>query len=212
MRVARRSSRDRTLAGALVIGFLLMSGCNSFPTRHELQSDNWTQLLLSEESQVKVRSAQSRVYDTTDKRLMLGALVATYQDLGFHAEVVDETLGIISGKRYLEAERPRDGLLPTYLLYDEESLVVFNRVYRSWGPFQARADMIRLTATIRQRNAEQLIVRASAQYFLRPVETPEAYQQFFATLEQALFAQRASLDPLVLEEAVDGLAALPTSN
>ncbi len=80
-------------------------------------------------------------------------------------------------------------------MYDEESLVVFNRVYRTWGPFQARADMVRLTATVRQRNAQQLIVRASAQYFLRAVEEPAAYQKFYRTLEQALFAERAAREP-----------------
>jgi hypothetical protein len=66
--------------------------------------------------------------------------------------------------------------------------------------------MVRLTATIRNRNAERLIVRASAQYYLRPVEAPEAYQQFFATLEQVLFAERATREPLSLEEAVEDLS------
>ena len=196
---------------ALLAVLLLATGCVGFSSKHQIQGDNWVQVILSEESQVKVRNAQSRVFDTTDKQMMLAALVATYQDLGFHVEVLDETLGIISGKRYLDDQRPGGGGLPTYLLYDEESLVVFNRVYRTWGPVQARADRVRLTTTIRQRNAAQLIVRASAQYFLRPVETNEAYRQFFATLEQSLFAQRAMLDPISLEEAVEGLAPVPES-
>lgn len=72
---------------------------------------------------------------------------------------------------------------------------MFNRVYRSWGPFQARSDLVRLTVTVRQRNVEQLIVRASAQYYLRPVEEPEAYQKFYAALEKALFAQRLAASP-----------------
>jgi hypothetical protein len=81
--------------------------------------------------------------------------------------------------------------LPTYLLYDDESLVVFNRSYRTWGPFFRRSDLVRMTVTVRNRNAEQLIVRASAQYYLRPVEEPEAYQKFYAALNQALFAAHA---------------------
>ena len=72
---------------------------------------------------------------------------------------------------------------------------MFNRIYRSWGPFQARADMVRMTATIRRRNAEQLIVRTSAQYYLRAVEAPAAYQRFYAVLQSALFAERAARDP-----------------
>lgn len=180
---------------ALVLLLAALTGCTGFATLHEIQSDNFDQVLLSEESQVKVRNAQSRVYDTTDRQGMVQAVIATYQDLGFQIEVLDADLGIISGKKYLSDQRPGASGLPSYLMYDEESLVVFNRVYRSWGPFQARADMVRLTTTIRQRNAEQLIVRTSAQYFLRAVETPDAYQKFYATLQQALFAEVAARDP-----------------
>jgi hypothetical protein len=179
----------------LTIGIACLMGCSGLPGRHEIQSDNYSQVLRSEESQVKVRNAQSRVFDTTDQRMMLEALVVTFQDLGFKIEVLDPELGIISGKKYLSAERPSGGGLVSYLNYDEESLVVFNRVYRTWGPFAARSDMVRLTATVRTRNQEQLIVRASAQYYLRPVETPEAYQRFFATLQQALFTERGVAEP-----------------
>lgn len=179
----------RPIAG--LFAALIAGGCAPYTMRHEIQGDSSTQIWLSEESQVKVRNAQSRVFDTQDKRQMLEALVATFQDLGFQIEVLDETLGIVSGKKFLDAERPgRDGL-DTYVLYDEESLVVFNRSYRTWGPFQRRSDLVRLTATVRSRNAEQLIVRASAQYALRPVEDPGAYQKFYAALEQALFSERA---------------------
>lgn len=184
----------RSLAAALALLGTLLTGCAGFERRHEIQSDNWDQVLRSEESQVKVRNAQSRVFDTHDRETMLQAVIATYQDLGFQIEVLDPELGIVSGKKYLSAERPSAGGLPSYLLYDEESLVVFNRVYRSWGPFQARADLVRLTTTIRERNAEQLIVRAAAQYFLRAVEEPDAYQRFYAALQAALFAEFAARD------------------
>ena len=189
--------RGRGICLGLGLGLLVfgLAGCTGLASRHEIQRDNWVQVLKSEESQVKVRAAQSRFYDTKDKRAMLEAIVATLQDLGFQVGVLDQRLGIVSGKKYLSAERPGPGGLPSYLLYDEEGLVVMNRVYRSWGPFQARADLVRLTVTVRDRNAEQVIVRASAQYYLRPVEKPEAYQKFFAALDQSLFASRAGDEP-----------------
>ena len=158
--------------------------------RHEIQGNSEDQIWLSEQSQVKVRNAQSRVFDMTDKRQMLEAVVSTFQDLGFQIEVLDETLGIITGKKFLDAERPRPSGLATYLLYDDESLVVFNRSFRTWGPFYRRSDLVRLTVTIRNRSAQQLIVRASAQYYLRPVESPDAYQKFYAALRQALLTER----------------------
>lgn len=194
--IAARPARTRCrLAAALGLLALPTAGCVGFVARHEIQRDNGSQVLLSDESQVKIRNAQSRVFDATDRVQMLQAVVATFQDLGFQIEVLDETLGIVSGKKHLSAERPGGNGLPSYLTYDEESLVVFNRVYRTWGPFQARADLVRLTVTVRHRNAQQLIVRAAAQYYLRPVEEPSAYQQFYATLEKALFSEREAASP-----------------
>jgi hypothetical protein len=49
---------------------------------------------------------------------------------------------------------------PTYYLYDEEALVAFTRSYRRWGPFWHRADLVRLTVTVRARNEKELLVRA----------------------------------------------------
>lgn len=46
---------------------------------------------------------------------------------------------------------------------------------------------LRMTVTIRPRGQTQLLVRASAQYNLTPVEDPIPYQQFFAALERAMF-------------------------
>ena len=182
----------RSWSGLMACGLcvLSMTGCVSYGMRHEIQSNSQDQIWLSEQSQVRVRNAQSRVFDTTDKREMLEAVVSTFQDLGFQIEVLDEVLGIITGKKFLDAERPGTSGLPTYLLYDDESLVIFNRSFRTWGPFYRRSDLVRLTVTIRNRNDEQLIVRASAQYYLRPVESADAYQKFYAALQQALFTER----------------------
>ncbi len=54
--------------------------------------------------------------------------------------------------------------------------------------------MVRLTVTVRDRNEQQLIVRAAAQFFLRPVERPEPYQRFYAALEKALLLERIRSD------------------
>jgi len=42
---------------------------------------------------------------------------------------------------------------------------------------------------VRSREKTQLVVRASAQFYLRGVEDPVPYQKFFRALEQALFVQ-----------------------
>jgi hypothetical protein len=109
------------------------------------------------------------------------------QDLGFMVEVLDEKLGIVSGKRFDPIEEPLWIYDPTYHLYDDQTLLIFTKTYRSWGPFYHRDNLVRLTVTVRARNEEQSVVRASAQYYMRAVEDPEPYQRFFRALEQSMF-------------------------
>ena len=190
------TARARGNALTVVAGLcLLLQGCPSpYEWRHQDQWDSREQIWLSEESQVKLRAAQSRLFETADRRRTLEAIVATMQDLGFMVEVLDEGLGIVSGKKFEPLERPSIGTDPFYHLYDDHSLLIFTRSYHTWGPFWHRSDLVRLTVTVRKRNETQLVVRASAQYYLRAVEDPVPYQKFFRTLEQTLFLQGQSAD------------------
>lgn len=53
---------------------------------------------------------------------------------------------------------------------------------------------LRMTVTVRPRGDAQLIVRASAQYNITPVEDPEPYQQFFTALEKSVFLTAHAVD------------------
>ncbi len=56
-------------------------------------------ILRTEESQLKLRSIQSRVFDTTDRTRLLRTIIAALQDLGFVIDDADETLGTVSGTK-----------------------------------------------------------------------------------------------------------------
>ena len=61
-------------------------------------------ILQAQESQVKLRSIQSRVFDTNDRRFLLRTIIATLQDLGFVIDDAEETLGTVTAtklKRYV---------------------------------------------------------------------------------------------------------------
>lgn len=166
----------------------MLSGCSPYDTRHANQWNSRDQIWLSEASQVKVRAAQTRIFDTTDRRKLLEGVIATMQDVDFRIDVLDEELGIVSGKKYIDLEGLQ-GASASYLLYRPDQLLFMTRNDRSWGPFWNRDDLVRFTVTIRRRGESQSVVRASAQHYLRAVETPEIYQPFFRALEQALFLQ-----------------------
>lgn len=78
------------VAGALLIISFGLAAC---------QTDSRKQLLAASESQVALRSIQTRAFDTTDKEQTLRTIIATLQDLGFVIDKADATLGIVSATK-----------------------------------------------------------------------------------------------------------------
>jgi len=57
-----------------------------------------------------------------------------------------------------------------------------------------RDHQIRMTVTVRERNSERLAVRANARFDESPVEEPQAYRDFFAALDKAMFLTLHDVD------------------
>ncbi len=55
----------------------------------------------SSESQVKLRSIQTRAFDTTDKKKMMQTVISTMQDLDFVIDKADLTLGSVTGTKFI---------------------------------------------------------------------------------------------------------------
>ena len=164
---------------------LMFQGC-AMQWGAEIQWSSRSQILMSESSQVKLRSIQTRVFDTTDRAKILRVAIATMQDLFFDIDVVDEELGIVSGKKWFNQDSSWADH-PTYYLYETDELLIFNTNFLSWGPFNYRRDLTRMTVTVRPKEKTRSLVRASVQYNIRAVEDPVMYQKFFKTLSQSMF-------------------------
>ena len=52
------------------------------------------------QSQLEKRSYQVRVFDTTDKKLVMRAIISTMQDLGFIIDTANEKFGTLSGRTF----------------------------------------------------------------------------------------------------------------
>ena len=48
-------------------------------------------------------------------------------------------------------------------------------------------NQVRMTVSVRPRGEKMMLVRANAQFNLRPIEDPKQYQDFFVSLEKSLF-------------------------
>lgn len=53
---------------------------------------------------------------------------------------------------------------------------------------------IRMTVIVRPRGETQMLVRANAYYNVKPIEDPGPYQDFFTSLEKALFLTAHQVD------------------
>jgi hypothetical protein len=53
---------------------------------------------------------------------------------------------------------------------------------------------LRITVSVRPRGEKQILVRANCQYQNAPVNDPEPYQQFFVSLEKAMFLAAHQVD------------------
>lgn len=78
-------------SATLIALIMVVGGCVS--------TTGTEQALSAGESQVKLRSIQTRAFDTTDKEKMLRTVIATLQDLGFVIDKADSILGSVSATK-----------------------------------------------------------------------------------------------------------------
>ena len=147
------------ISGILMVAIaalIAFSGCTS----------SKEQLMKMDESQVKLRSMQTRAFDSTEKDKMLRTVISTLQDLGYIVNEANEVIGTVSART-------------THIKYK----FLGKKKYP-----------LLITVTVRPRGETQLLVRANAQYNQKAVENPLVYQNFFTVLEKSIFLTAHDVD------------------
>jgi len=85
----------RNHAFSIFIGLILLIGCLSGCV------STANKAFITKESQAKIRSIQTRAFDTNDKKKMLQTVISTMQDLDFVIEKADLELGSVTGSKFL---------------------------------------------------------------------------------------------------------------
>lgn len=70
---------------------LFLSGCQTNPKK---------QVLATTESQVKIRSIQTRIFESSNKNKVMRSTISTLQDLDFIVDNADLLLGSVSGTKF----------------------------------------------------------------------------------------------------------------
>jgi hypothetical protein len=116
-------------------------------------------LLAPTDSQMKLRSFQTRSFSVADRATAMRGVIAALQDLGFIIERANEPLGLVTAARFAGSD------------YYYNSIVG-------------------ITVTVRQEADKKFLIRANAVFNNKPIEDAKVYQNFFTTLERALFTTR----------------------
>lgn len=82
--------RGKIALFAVPVLLLLVNGCAS----------TTQQVFTTEESQAKLRSVQTRAFDTNDKNKMMRNVISTLQDLDFVIDNADLLLGSVSATKF----------------------------------------------------------------------------------------------------------------
>lgn len=129
-----------TIASLSIIAF---SGC----------AMNSTDQIMAAESQVKLRSFQTKTYQSKSKKDVMRGVVSVLQDLSFIVDKADFDLGTITATKL-------DG---------------YN---------------LKMSVTVRPKSETHYLVRSNIQYGSKAVEEAKPYQDFFTSLDKALFLDK----------------------
>ncbi len=86
-----KSRRGRSRCTFLLAFAIILAGCATTAGK----------AFQTNESQVKLRSIQTRTFDTVDKKKILQTIIGTMQDLEFVIDKADFTLGSVTGSKFL---------------------------------------------------------------------------------------------------------------
>jgi hypothetical protein len=86
------SPRLKIIKYLVIPAVILISGCATLPIEH---------ILDLSANQLKLRSIQTRAFDTSDKEKMMRSVMATLQDLDFVVNKGDSELGIITATKFV---------------------------------------------------------------------------------------------------------------
>ena len=142
-------------------------------------------LTLSPES-LKDRQMQTRVFETSDEKLLLTSSAALLQDLGFTIDQSEVPCGLIVSSRY------RD-LTSTGQIVGRIILGAFTGIFIPWDkkqkilaslvtkPLDDKRVAVRITFQHMVWNSENRLVKNEQ------MNEPEVYQEFFSKLSKSLF-------------------------
>lgn len=177
----------RSLAvAAILAATVTLAGCQT-------PNDIAMRIGVAPESAVKLRTLETRRYDTFDQTVVLAATTQTLQDLGFTLTESSSEIGVLVASKQRDAEE--SGQIAGQVALTIAFALLGSHYNPDWDKEQAI--MVAVVATPIE-NSKQMEVRVTFDRLVKTknglsraelVQEPEIYQQFFTKLSEGLFLE-----------------------
>ena len=135
-------------------------------------------------TQLQTRDFQTRVYDTTDTRMVMKALLNVLQDDGFIIKNANDNLGLIAATKETEnPDTPALLWLRTELLWDKTFVVECSANVSEFGR----------QTKVRVNFEERSIDNRGAVSHVKQIDDAKYYRDFFARVDKGVFIQKEKL-------------------
>jgi hypothetical protein len=173
----------------LLLSTLFLVGCQASAPRD---------ILRAPEESLKIRSMQSRGYDTRDEKKILSASASALQDMGFTLEDSETKLGLIVGVKEADATDKRQVALRTtgLILGALAGAVVAGDTYGDLDDVQkVRASLVATPGqskknTLVRITFQRIVWNKNKQISrMETLQDPKLYQGFFDRLSKSVFLE-----------------------
>jgi len=167
----------KKIVALLIISSLFLVGCAETNISQQTQH-----------TQLQIREFQTRIYDTTDQKMVMKAILNVLQDDGFIIKNVVPDVGLISAEKSVDVENKAEAFWSTFLY----------GVFATWK----KAYVIESTVNVSEYG-NKIRVRANFQAKLldnkngikelKQIDDEKFYQEFFAKVDKGIFIQKEKL-------------------
>jgi len=140
-----------------------------------------TTLPVAPKTQLQVREAQSRLYDVSDMKLVMKAVMNTLQDDNFIVQQANVDLGLLTAQKELDIENPTESFFARAFTdrpeYKKNSITEASANISEFGK-QIR---VRINFKYKVLNNKGAVMRVSQ------IEDDQYYQDFFSKVDKSLY-------------------------
>ncbi|MEZ4705276.1 MAG: hypothetical protein R3A11_08845 [Bdellovibrionota bacterium] len=156
-----------------------------------LQACAWNKNPAPQKTQLEIRQEQTRVYNTTNDKLVMKMALDVLQDQGFIVKEANTELGFLTATKEVDLDANNSNAFWASLSSNNNNNFTYkkNKIIES----TTNVTVFGQTTKIRVNFQEKVLNNKGEVVRVRPIEDAEFYQEFFSKVDKGLFLASQNL-------------------